>query len=73
MIIGGLKGQHENKNKLSRGPLEYQGGYQARPKIHVIGVVFQDQALYVCTSFRGAKTCKIGKKGVCFFFVFIYL
>ena len=46
------------------GPLECQGGYQARPKIHVIRVVFQDQALYARTSFRGAKTCKIGKKGV---------
>ena len=46
------------------GPLECQGGYQARPKIHVIRVVFQDQAVYVRTSFRGAKTCKIGKKGV---------
>ena len=46
------------------GPLECQGGYLARPKIHVIRVVFQDQALYACTSFRGAKTCKIGKKGV---------
>ena len=41
-------------------------GYQAHPKIHVIRVVFQDQALYACTSFRGAKTCKIGKKGVFF-------
>ena len=41
-----------------------QGGYQAHPKIHVIRVVFQDQALYVRTLFRGAKTCKIGKKGV---------
>ena len=39
-------------------------GYQARPKIHVIRVVFQDKALYARTSFRGAKTCKIGKKGV---------
>ena len=39
-------------------------GYQARPKIHVIRVVFQDQALYARTSFRGAKTCTIGKKGV---------
>ena len=39
-------------------------GYQVRPKIHVIRVVFQDQALYARTSFRGAKTCKIGKKGV---------
>ena len=46
------------------GALECQGGYQARPKIHVIRVVFQDQALYVRTSFRGAKLCKIGKKGV---------
>ena len=46
------------------GALECQGGYQARPKIHVIMVVFQGQALYVRTSFRGAKTFKIGKKGV---------
>ena len=46
------------------GPLECQGGYQARPKIHVIRVVFQDQALYAHTLFRGAKTCKTGKKGV---------
>ena len=44
------------------GALECQGGYQARPKIHVIRVVFQDQAMYECTSFRGEKTCKIGKK-----------
>ena len=44
--------------------LECQGGYQARPKINVIRVVFQDQALYACTSFRVAKTCKIGEKGV---------
>ena len=46
------------------GPLKCQGGYQARPKIHVIRVIFQDQAMYVRTSFRGTKTCKIGKKGV---------
>ena len=45
-------------------PLECQGGYQARPKIHVIRVVFQDQALYARTSFRGAKTYIIGNKGV---------
>ena len=38
-------------------------GYQARPKIHIIRVVFQDQALYARTAFRGAKMCKIGKKG----------
>ena len=48
----------------ARGPLECQGGYQAQPKIHVIRVVFQDQALYARTLFRGAKTCKIGKKSV---------
>ena len=30
-------------------------GYQARPKIHLIRVVFQDQAMYARTSFRGAK------------------
>ena len=33
-------------------------------KIHVIRVVFQDQAMYERTLFRDAKTCKIGKKGV---------
>ena len=53
-----------NRSFSPGGPLECQGGYQARPKIHVIRVVFQDQALYARTSFRGAKTCKIGKKGV---------
>ena len=35
------------------GALECQRGYQARPKIHVIRVVLQDQAMYECTSFRG--------------------
>ena len=39
-------------------------GVSGSSKIHVIRVVFQDQAIYVRTSFRGAKTCKIGKKGV---------
>ena len=29
-----------------------------RKKIHVIRVVFQDQAMYARISFRGAKTCK---------------
>ena len=48
------------------GALEWSRGYQARPKIHVIRVVFQDQALYARTSFRGAKMCKIGKKGCVF-------
>ena len=49
---------------LPPGALECQGGYQACEKIHVIRVVFQDQAMYECTSFRGEKTCKIGKTGV---------
>ena len=35
-----------------------------KKKIHIIRVVFQDQAMYTRTSFRGAKTCKIGKKSV---------
>ena len=46
------------RGKNPGGPLEGQGGYQA------LRVVFQSQALYVLTSFRGAKTCKIGKKGM---------
>ena len=46
------------------GPLVSEVGYHPRKKIHVIRVVFQDKAMYARTSFRGAKTCKIGKKGV---------
>ena len=46
------------------GATRMSRGYQAHPKIHVIRVVFQDQAMYARTSFRGAKTCKTGKKGV---------
>ena len=46
------------------GGTQISRGYQACPKIHVIRVVLQDQALYARTSFRGAKMCKIGKKGV---------
>ena len=37
-------------------------GYQARPKIHVIRVVFQDQAMYECTSFRGEQNMQNRKK-----------
>ena len=51
------------------GALVFEVGYHPRKKKkknHVIRVVFQDQAMYVRTSFRGAKTCKIGKKRVCF-------
>ena len=59
-----IKSNQIKSNQIPRGPLECQGGYQARPKIHVIRFVFQDQAMYTRTSFRGAKTCKIGKKGV---------
>ena len=46
------------------GALVFEVGYH--PKIHVIRVVFQDQSMYARTSFRGAKTCKIGKKGCVF-------
>ena len=35
-------------------------------KNHVIRAVFQDQAMYARTSFRGAKSCKIWKKGYVF-------
>ena len=46
------------------GALVFEVGYHPRKKIHAIRVVSQDQAMYPCTSFRGAKTCKIGKKDV---------
>ena len=47
------------------GPLVSEVGYHPRKKkIHVIRVVFQDQAMYARISFRGAKTCKIRKKGM---------
>ena len=46
------------------GPLVFEVGYHPLKKIHVIRVVFQDQAMYARTSFRGAKTCNIGKKGM---------
>ena len=46
------------------GPLVFEVGYHPRKKIHVIRVVFQDLAMYARTSFRGAKTGKIGKKGM---------
>ena len=49
-----------------RGALVSKVGYHPRKKIHVIRVVFQDQAMYARTSFTGAKMCKIGKKGVFF-------
>ena len=46
------------------GPLVSEVGYHPRKKIHAIRVVFQDKAMYAHTSFRGAKTCKIGRKGM---------
>ena len=42
-----------------REPLVFEVGYHPRKKIHVIKVVFQNQAMYTRTSFRGTKTCKI--------------
>ena len=48
----------------TRGPLVFEVGYHPRKNIHVIMVVFQDQTMYARTSLRGAKTCKIGKKGM---------
>ena len=33
-------------------------------RIYVIRVAFRDQAMYAHTSFRGAKMCTIGKKGM---------
>ena len=35
-----------------------------KKKNHVIRVVFRDQAMYASSPIRGAKTCKIAKKGV---------
>ena len=48
------------------GALVFEFGYHPRKEIHVIRVAFQDKAMYARTSFRGAKTCKIGKKGCAF-------
>ena len=35
-----------------------------KKNIHVIRVVFQDQAMYARTSFRGAKRAKLGEKSM---------
>ena len=51
--------------------LVFEVGYHLRKKNHVIiRVVFQDQAMYARTSFRGTKTCKIGGGGKCVFELF---
>ena len=55
-----------NKAITRGGALVSEVGYHPRKKIHVIRGVFQDQAMYARTSFRGAKTCKIWKKGYVF-------
>ena len=64
-----LSSTHDSRkqrvNKLPGGPLVFEVGYHPRKTIHVIRVVFQDQAMYARTSFRGAKTGKIEKR-VCF-------
>ena len=49
----------KRRGRSPGGPLVFEVGYHPRKKIHVIRVVFQDQAMYARTSFRGAKTCKI--------------
>ena len=61
----------------TRGGLVFEVGYHPRKKKkkkkkknHVIRVVFQDQAMNVRTSFRCAKSCKIGEKKVCVFLIF---
>ena len=51
-------------NARGGGALVFEVGYHPRKKIPVIRVVFQDQAMNARTSFRGAKMCKIGKKGM---------
>ena len=49
------------------GALVFEVGYHPRKTIHVIRVVFQDQAMYAGTSFRGAKNVQNWKKKrVCF-------
>ena len=57
---------HDIYEKSPGGHSNMSRGYQACPKIHVIRVVFQDQALYARTSFRSAKNVQNLKKRVCF-------
>ena len=59
---------------MTKGGLFTKGGggalvqvaYHPRKTVHVIRIVFQDQAMYAQTSSRGAKMSKIGKKGCVF-------
>ena len=64
LIVNQIINTSEIPLVLPGGPLVSEVGYHPRKKIHVIRVVFQDKAMYARTSFRGAKTCKIGKKGM---------
>ena len=49
------------RNGGGGGALVFEVGYHPRKKKnHVIRLVFQDQAMYVRTSFRGVKTGKMG-------------
>ena len=56
---------HKNVSELSFAtgrPLVFEIAHHPCKKFHIIRVVFQDQAMCTCTSFRSAKTYKIGKK-----------
>ena len=48
------------------GPRVFEAGYHPRKKIHVIRVVFQDQAMYARTFLGVQKRAKLGKKGYVF-------
>ena len=65
IIVEHPSSKQETLKSGGGGALVCEVGYHPRKKkINVIRVVFQDKAMYARTSFRGAKTCKIGKKGV---------
>ena len=66
MIVGGFYALCSSLDVRGGGALVFEVGYHPRKQIHVIRIVFQDQVMYTRTSFRGAKTCKIGKKRVYF-------
>ena len=49
------------RSRSGAGALVFEVGYHPRKKIHIIRVLFQDQAMYARTSFRGEKNMQ--KKG----------
>ena len=53
------------------GALVFEVGYHPCKKINIIRFVFQDQAMYVRTSFRSTKNMQNWRKG-CVFFIYIY-